>query len=541
MKPLCTFLLLFTNFALLAGSSPAPWVPELGDGTYKNPIIFADYSDPDAIRVGDDYYLTSSSFNCVPGLPVLHSKDLVNWRIINHALLRLVPAEVFSKPQHGNGVWAPCLRFHDGTYYIYYGDPDYGIYVVTTTDPAGQWNEPILVKGGRGLIDPTPFWDDDGQVYLLHAWARSRSGTNNILTLNKLNVDGTRMTDEGTVIIDGNKLSGYRTLEGPKFYKRNGWYYIFAPAGGVKEGWQSVFRSKEIYGPYENRIVLDQGGTPINGPHQGALVDTIKGEWWFLHFQDREAYGRIVHLQPVNWKNGWPVMGTDPDGDGKGEPVLAHRKPDVGGDHPTTVPQTSDEFADANSLGLQWQWQANPLTAWYSCSAMAGALRLFAQPAVSATSLYLQPNLLLQKLPAPELTVTTKLTFRPTADGEQAGLIVFGDSYAWIGLEHATNGIRLRQVVCRNARPDGTERETASIELNGASVQLRVNVRKEARCQFKYSEDGRAFSALGPEFVATVGRWIGSKVGLFTVAPAGTKESGFTDVDWFRVTPLANE
>ena len=317
-----------TVASLASQSQPAPWWPDAGDGTFRNPVLYADYSDPDAVRVGADYYMVSSSFTAVPGLPILHSRDLVNWDLVNHALPRLVPEDVFSKPQHGAGVWAPAIRHHDGKYWIYYPDPDFGIYLTTAKDPRGVWSKPVLVKKGKGLIDPCPLWDDDGRVYLIHAFARSRAGFANVLHLNRLSPDGTAVVDEGRIVIDGNQLTktaarpAYTTLEGPKLYKRNGWYYVFAPAGGVKQGWQSVFRSRRIDGPYEERIVLAQGATDVNGPHQGALIDTRSGEWWFLHFQDADAYGRIVHLQPVAWRDDWPVIGDDVDGDGKGEPRL---------------------------------------------------------------------------------------------------------------------------------------------------------------------------------------------------------------------------
>jgi beta-xylosidase len=330
-------LLIFAGTAgwVAAATAQAPWIPDRGDGTYVNPVLYADYSDPDVVRVGPDYYMTASSFNAVPGLPILHSRDMVNWRLIGHALPRLAPEDLFATPQHGKGPWAPALRHHDGRFWIYFPEPDLGIFVVTAANPAGPWTAPALVKGGRGLIDPCPLWDDDGQVYLVHAWARSRAGFANVLTLNRMSADGMHTIDEGTIVIDGDKIPGYKTLEGPKFHKRNGEYWIFAPAGGVKAGWQSAFRSKTVAGPYESRIVLDQGSTDINGPHQGAWVDTPAGEDWFFHFQDLDAYGRVVHLQPMRWRDdGWPVMGVDADGDGKGEPVRTWRKPNTGAPSP---------------------------------------------------------------------------------------------------------------------------------------------------------------------------------------------------------------
>ena len=520
----------------------APWVPDWGDGTYRNPVLHADYSDPDVIRVGDDFYLVASSFNCTPGLPVLHSRDLVNWRILNHALPRQAPEQAFRKVRHGGGVWAPAIRFLAGTFYIYYPDPDYGIYVVSATDPAGEWSPPVLVKAGLGLIDPCPLWDDDGRVYLVHAWAQSRAGRNNLLTLLELSADGSRAVGGGWDIVRGNAFSGMRTLEGPKFYKFGGWYYIFAPIGGVAHGNQAVFRSQNIEGPYECRIVLDRGATEVNGPHQGGLVDTPGGEWWFMHFQDKGPFGRVVHLEPVAWKAGWPVIGDDPDGDGCGQPVPVHRKPDVGRSWPVAVPQTSDEF-DGARLGLQWQWQANPDPAWLSLAAKPGMLRLFSQPPEDGGNLHGTPSLLLQKFPSDQFTVTTVLDFVPAAAGERAGLIVFGDSYAWIGLVKTDAGLRLSQAVCRNAigrgGSRGLEAETAGLAVKSFRIFLRlaVSATPRANCRFSYSEDNVAFLPLGTPFDATAGRWVGAKFGLFALTAAAGAKPGLADFDWLRVEP----
>lgn len=531
--------------SLRGAGATAPWTPDQGNGTYRNPVLFADYSDPDAVRVGDDYYLVSSSFLAVPGLPILHSKDLINWTIINHALPVLVPVEHFSVPRHGEGVWAPAIRFHDGRFWIMYPDPDFGIYLTTATDPAGTWTPPILIKSGKGLIDPCPFWDDDGQLYLIHGWARSRAGISNLLTLHRLSADGTRLLDAGEVIIDGNKIPGWTTLEGPKLYKRRDYYYVFAPSGGVTGGYQAVFRSKNLMGPYEHRIVLGQGHTPINGPHQGAWVDTPAGEDWFLHFQDRGAYGRIVHLEPMVWRDDWPVIGDDPSGSGKGQPVLAQRKPD-GRTGPIAVPQTSDEF-DGASLGLQWQWNANPRADWASLDAHPGFLRLASvrvpktrndgSPAVN--TLYDAPNFLLQKFPAPAFTVTTSLQFSPAAEGERAGLAVFGFDYAWIGLRRTASGLRIVYAVNRGANRTGAqEKEIAGADAATSIVFLRVTVEENAVCRFAYSFDNRAFTRIGEPFQASGDRWIGAKVGIFASAMPSASALGFADFDWFRVTPV---
>lgn len=542
MRRLRPFLL--ASLLGLIGSrlaAAAPWIPDQGDGTYRNPVLFADYSDPDAVRVGEDYYLVSSSFHCVPGLPILHSRDLVNWVLIGHALPVQVPAGHFAVVRHGEGAWAPSIRHHGGRFWIYYPDPDFGIYVVTATDPAAAWSAPVLVLPGKGLIDPCPLWDDDGRVYLVHAWARSRAGINNRLTVNRLAPDGLSATDAGTVVIDADRMPGWNTLEGPKFYKRHGYYYIFAPAGGVTGGYQAVFRARAVYGPYESRIVLAQGNTPINGPHQGAWVDTPSGEDWFLHFQDRGAFGRVVHLEPMAWRSDdWPVIGSDPGGTGKGEPVLVHRKPDVGRGAAIAVPQTSDEF-DGDALGLQWQWNANPRPEWASLTARPGFLRLACVPAPAGDNLYGAPNLLLQKFPAPAFTVTTRLEPSGRTPGARAGLIVFGYDYGWIGLVAGPAGWRWGGEIVHDAMRGGADRTELfpGIEPVAGPVILRVTVDREGRVQFWSSRDGSRFQAAGPAFLAKVDRWIGAKAGVFASGPAaGTLAiPDHADFDWFRVTP----
>lgn len=523
-----------------ADPAAAPWQPDLGDGRYRNPILHADYSDPDAVRVGDDYWMVASSFSHVPGLPVLHSRDLVNWELVAHALPRLVPESAFSTPQHGKGVWAPALRHHAGKFWLYYPDPDFGLYLLTATDPRGPWSAPTLVQAGRGLIDPCPLWDDDGRLYLIHGWAKSRAGINNVLTLLRLSADGTRVAEDLGVIIDGAQFPGVTTLEGPKLYRRDGWYYVFAPAGGVSTGWQSVFRSRQLRGPYEERRVLAQGGTAINGPHQGAWVDTPAGESWFLHFQDRGPYGRIVHLEPVAWRDGWPLMGTGvATGAATGEPVLTHPKPAVGSAPGVLgAPPTSDEFAGA-TLGLQWQWQANPAADWLSLTARPGHLRLFSQPEPAPGALYDAPFLLLQKFPAPTFSATAQLEFAPSAHGETAGLIVFGHDYAWIGLRATATGSEFVWRVTRDAPSRAEVHEVvAAAPVPAGPVWLRVTIGAEARCRFASSLDGVAYTPLGDEFPASVGRWVGAKVGLFAASPPlAAAARGHADFSSFHVTP----
>lgn len=514
------------------------WVADQGNGTYKNPILNADYSDPDAIRVGDDFYLVSSSFEDVPGLPILHSKDLVNWELIGHALMVQPPAAYYSTPHHGEGVWAPSIRYYHNEFYVYYPDISYGIYVTKAKNPAGPWSEPVLVCPGLGFEDPCPLIDDDGQMYLVHAFAGSKAGIKSIIAVNKLNAAGTKVTDVGVIVYDGHQDDP--TIEGPKFYKRNGYYYIFAPAGGVSSGWQMVLRSKNIYGPYERRVVMDQGLSATNGPHQGAWVTTQTGEDWFIHFQDKDAYGRVTHLEPMQWKNDWPVIGIDKDGDGKGEPVSVYRKPNVGKTYPIQTPAESDEF-NGNTLGLQWQWLANPQVSWYYMYPAQGSLRLFSYAMPDgAKNLWGAGNVLLQKFPADEFMVTTKMLFTPNTklESEKAGLAIMGMSYANIGIRNTKDGNYLVYGTCKNANTGGTEDEKKLIKLTSTSIYLRVKVMAGAKCSFSYSTDGINFTSAGDDFKASVGRWVGAKVGLFCTREGQTNDAGYADFDWFRLTPI---
>ena len=521
---------------------PLVWNPNLEEGRYKNPIIYADYSDPDVIRVGDDYYMTSSSFGHFPGLPILHSSDLVNWTIIGHALQNY-PFDEFAKPQHGNAIWAPSLRYHNGEFYIYSCDPDRGVFMTKTKDPAGPWEPLKHIRRVTGWIDCCPLWDDDGSAYLVHAFANSRSGIKSLIAVNRMNAEGTEVLDHGVLVFNGQQ--DHETIEGPKFYKRNGYYYIFAPAGGVKYGWQTILRSENVFGPYIDKIVLEQGSTSINGPHQGAWVTTQTGEDWFIHFQDRYAYGRIVHLQPMRWENDWPVMGEDFDGNGVGEPVSEFAKPNSGKEHQIQIPQTSDDFSSPN-LGLQWQWNSNFDDKWFSLNQKPNHLRLYSHRYASGErNLWDIGRLLLQKFPAEEFTATTKLSLNAKSIGERAGLLFFGIDYSYVALEKTRDGYTISQVLCANARRGEAEKTIASVKTKSNEVYLRVNISSENQgelipivsCAFSYSFDGDTFHPLGDAFTAREGLWVGAKVGIFAVSPSTSTKTGSADFDWFRVSP----
>jgi beta-xylosidase len=505
-----------------------PWKPDLGNGSYKNPVIHADYSDPDVIRVGSDYFMTSSSFNCTPGLQILHSLDLVNWRIVGKVFDQQIPIDVYTVPQPANGVWAPSIRYHDNAFYITYGDPDYGVYLARAEKAEGPWTLK-LIKSAKGWIDVCPFWDSDGQGYIVHAYANSRIGFKSILTIRKLSADNSQVSDS-IMVIDGNTTAPelFATVEGPKLYKKGSYYYILAPAGGVTNGWQMALRATKITGPWEYKKVMEQGSTSINGPHQGGWVTTPdEKQSWFLHFQDKGVYGRVVHLQPMTWVNDWPVIGNDANNDGIGNPVLTSTKPAVGATFPLETPQTSDNF-DSDTLGLQWQWYANSKPEWSSLSANKGNLRLYTVALPSATPDYkLAPNLLLQKFPADSFSFATKMTAHLSAVGERAGVIVVGTTYSLLSVVKKTGGLYL----------SNSDAESSSdIKLADSSLFLRIGVAgPSGSCKFEYSMDGNRYTQAGSLFSATAAKWIGAKIGIFASRPGGTTSNGYADFDWVNV------
>ena len=546
MKKQILSVLAFAPLLAFAQYKSEVWCPDNGNGTYTNPVINADYSDPDACAVGEDYYLTASSFNCIPGLPVLHSKDLVNWEIIGHALKTQYPTEEYDNPSHGNGVWAPSIRHHDGEFYIYWGDPDHGVMMVKTKDPAGEWSKPVCVIPGKGMIDTTPLWDDDGRCYLTYAFANSRSRFASVIVVRELSADGTRAIGNPVIVFDGNGTE-CRTSEGPKFYKRDGWYWIMFPAGGVPTGFQVAMRSKNVYGPYESKIVLAQGGSKVNGPHQGAWVHTAFGEDWFLHFQDKGCYGRVVHLQPVTWKDNWPVMGVDKDGDYCGEPVTTYRKPKTSAKVPVQNPAESDEF-NSPFIGKQWQWHAN-YDQKFGMPTAFGTFRIYTHKlSDNFINLWEVPNLMLQKTPADKFTATAKIRFTAKDQNQFGGLIMMGLDYSALVVKRVGDGFQLQQVTCKNAdkgKPETvdviatlkpTEVDTVDYQPGiHEDIYLRMKV-DGGTCRFYYSLDGKKFKDAGTEFAMREGKWIGAKIGFIAAEPAGKANRGWIDADWFRVT-----
>lgn len=502
------------------------WIADNGDGTYHNPILYTDYSDPDIIRVKDDFFMVASSFSNSPALPVLHSKDLVNWEVVSYVMER-IPYSAYEVPAHGRGVWAPAIRYHDGLFKVFFPMPDEGIFMSVSSDPFKGWAEPVCVIEGKGLIDPCPFWDDDGKAYLANAFAKSRCGIKSIIQITPMKQDGSALIGEGVHVFDGHNTQP--TIEGPKLYKRNGYYYIFAPAGSVKSGWQTVLRAKNIYGPYEEKIVMLQGDTSINGPHQGGWVTTQTGEDWFIHFQDVGNAGRILHLQPMRWENDWPIIGED-TGEGYGTPVLSCKKPDVGGVYPIYAPADSDTF-DEERLGLQWQWNANYKAEWYSLCKEKKQLTLYSQ--YSDKPLCDVPNLLLQKWSAPSFSAVTKLEISQMQQGDIAGMISFGGVYTALAVERTCDGYQLVQITGEWQKH---EAKTVLEKVNSTEVIFKMDVDKCGKVKFMFGIDENIMKPVGEAANMTPGRWVGVKTGLFIVNRS-SESQGFIKSDYFLFEP----
>lgn len=560
------------------------WLADLGNGNYRNPILYADYSDPDAIRVGEDYFMVASSFSNSPALPILHSKDLVNWKVVNYCL-KHIPEFRYNNPLHGCGVWAPSIRYHEGTYYVCFPMPDEGIYMTTTKDPFGEWSEAVNIRPGAGWIDPCPFWDDDGNAYLVAGVAKSRIGYKSVLHIVRMRPDGMGIFGDEVKIFDGNE-NGQITIEGPKMYKRNGYYYIFAPAGGVKTGWQTILRSKNPFGPYEYKVVLRQGDSLVNGPHQGAWVDTVTGEDWFLHFQDVYAAGRITHLQPMHWENDWPIIGINKEGNDYGEPVMQYVKPNIGktaeelndtDKYPVCEPDTTDEF-DTDKMMLQWQWNSNCDDSWYVTKTDAygkkvpdgSYIRLNALASTPLRPVSDYRNLLLQKWPAPEFECVTKMCVNGLENGDYAGIVSLGVEYGAVGIvknfgEYSIRTVRGTQSFdCEAAYSKEDVKDYPIAKDTFAdkekTVYLRYTVKRTGTKDTKemalavknvpveevtleISFDGKAY-VKQVSFTAKAGRWVGVKNGMFVNHNNEIKNEnegdGFVTADYIRYRCIDN-
>lgn len=499
---------------------------------YRNPVLYGDFSDPDVVRVGDDFYMVASSFTYLPGVPLLHSKDLVHWEIINHCVSRL-PFEKYDRPSHGSGTWAPSIRFHEGMFYVFVPLVDEGILVARSADPYGEF-ELNMICSSKGWIDSCPFWDDDGRAYMVFAFARSRCGIKHRLALVEMDPLCNRLIGEPRVIFDGEQVAP--TTEGPKMYKYNGFYYILMPSGGVATGWQSALRARCIEGPYEYRVVMHQGCTDVNGPHQGGWVDTLDGKHWFVHFQDVIELGRIIHVQPMCFVNDWPFIGSDLDGDGIGEPVKEWSLPVE--NQPAYEIAQSDWF-DGERLGLQWQWQANPREEFYSLKGHEG-IRLYCLCNEGRENLLWYGANVMTQIPQHQaFSVVAKVRLEGREMGDLASLGMVGHTYGYLGLKMTDEGPGLAlytgKVLNKEFEGEAVETLAAFCPYEGDRVFLRMELFKEKRYQFSWSSDGIRYHLIGEPVVLERATWTGAKLCLWACNRENVSSEGYGEFEFVEI------
>jgi len=516
-------LVLLTASTLIAQNAKVLSWGDQGDGTYKNPILNGDYSDPDVIRVGSDYYLITSTFHLSPGITVLHSKDLVNWTIIGHAINDLAEFDsAYSADQMGeysHGVWAPAIRYHDGKFWVYVFDPVFGLFMTTATNPAGPWEPVHQVFKGRNYDDCCPFWDDDGQMYLTGArFPDWQPGVRMYdIYLWKLSSDGKSFVDDGTIIHKG------ESSEATKVYKINGWYYIFycENSGDIHRS-QMAMRSKNIYGPYEYKRLCQERGTPYNAA-QGGLVQTEKGDWYFLHHFDDSTnpLGRTLALNPVTWINEWPIIGRV-EADGVGSAVFEGKKPVAG--FPIARPQTNDEF-NSDQLEKMWEWNHSPRNDKWSLTERKGYLRLYASKAANSGGFFQASNTLLQRVMGSEYgNIVTCMDVKGMTDGQINGLCIVANNLGLLKVVQKNNERFIQTTI------GGKTTNFEPIRSN--KVWLKA-VSENNVYQFYFSPDGKHFNPVGEKFeVKDWCNWRGVEIGLFCWN--NETPTGYGDVDWFR-------
>lgn len=525
-------LLIAFGMILSFNDTALAWQSDNGDGTYTNPILNADYPDKSVIRVNDDFYMVSSSFVSFPSVPILHSKDLINWEIIGYVATDFKDTGksydlTNTFEDYGHGSWAPTIAYRNGTYYVGIYQAHGKFIMCTATNPAGPYTQTVF---NQGFHDPALFLDDDGTGYII-------SEANDV-KISKLSADyKSVINSKVTTRIEG--ITGDYMVEGTHVIKRNGYYYIFRNST-PSESYTYCLRSENIYGPYDMRILLDgpkiPGGAQI---HQGGPIDTNTGEWWFYAFQDGNGLGRRDILIPMHWEEDWPVLG-DPStvknvtigGESYpiGEVPVTYKKPDVGATYPIlTIPNT-DEFS-SSELGLQWQWNHYPDNTKWSLSERSGYLRLRAK---NANNLWRATNTLTQRVEGPDCQGTIELDTSNMLDGDNAGLCLLNIPYGSIGVVK-TGGTK-RIVAKINAKEDADGTITTGPVLNEDIVYLRADANLLTdKATFSYSTDNVNFKQLGGELNMPfdLGFFQGDKFGIYNF---NTTESaaGYVDVNWFH-------
>lgn len=490
-----------------------------GNGTYRNPILPADYSDIDCIRVGDDYYAVSSTFQYSPGFIILHSKDLVNWKIMGHAvkdITSISPEMNWDKMnRYGRGIWAGAIRYHDNKFWIYFGDPDMGYFMTTAKKAEGPWEPLTHILAEKGWDDPCPFWDDDGQGYLIG----TKFADNYKIHLFKMSSDGKSLIQESDKVIYQSKGS-----EANKVFKIQDTYYHFFSE--VKSTGRVVMmeRSKNIYGPYEGPKQLSYAQKEYHEPNQGGIVQTQKGDWYFLthHGSSGDWAGRIMSLLPVNWIDGWPILGKA-DSNKIGSMVWQDKIPLKG--KKITYPQTSDTFNNSE-LGLQWEWNYQPKTDNWSLTERKGWLRLRAFRPIENGNLLKAGNTLTQRvIRTASSEVIVKLDLSGMSEGQKAGLTHFGSpNYSSIGVSFK-NGIKKIEFDTK-----GEIKEDQKLETN--QLWLKSSWGLDGLSKYEYSTDGKKFIVIGESYQLKWGAYRGDRIGIYCYNDK--EEKGFIDIDYFN-------
>jgi beta-xylosidase len=481
-------------------------------GTYTNPLIAADFPDPDVIFVNDTYYMVSTTMFIFPGVTILKSKDLVNWEYCSNAVPRFDFSPCYSLDnchRYSHGQWATSLKYNNGKFHLLFITLDEGGFLCTSSNAEGPWE---IKKLPKGFYDPGLFFDEDGKIYVAHGYSNIR--------ITEVDQDLAPVSRD-SLVFSGTIRKG---LEGAHVYKIGGYYYLYCTYGGL-DGIQVALRSRNIYGPYEQRVVIQDTTQGINfGIHQGALIQTQVGEWWTILFVDSGPFGRFPSLQPVTWVDDWPMVGVN------GKAVVTYKKPNVGKIFPKTTLPTSDEFND-QKLGMQWGWNHNPDSTKWSLAQWPGYLRLTTAKVTS--NLREARNTLTQRIVANRnqdipTNAVTKMDFIKMKDGDIAGLAVFQDPYAYIAVQKQ-NGVRMLVMV-------NNGRTVAMVPLSGEAVYLRATASNSTKkATFQYSLDNKTFKQLGDELTMNFNLKIftGNKFCLFNYA---TQEAGgYVDFDWFRV------
>lgn len=496
---------------------------DLGTGNFQNPVVFADFPDPDVIRVDDTFYMITTTMHHFPGATILKSKDLVNWEYCAHPLDQLATTDYYNlqngQNAYAKGMWACSMKYHNGKFHVLINGNDTGGFLLTATNPEGVWEKRQLT---RSYYDPGMLFDN-GKVYVA-------CGIGNIQIC--------ELDEDFNYIREERVISDKSGLEGSHLYKIGDYYYIYATYGGWPSG-QVVFRSKNIYGPYEERMLVEKTiNGKVNTVHQGALFDTPTGEWWTIMQEDLGCLGRMPNLQPVTWENGWPIVGNN------GVPYTTWTKPSVGSCYPIRALPTNDNFR-SYPLGLQWEWNHNPDNGAWTLFERPGWLRL--KVSGTAECLTQARNMLTQRIFAfhnkasQSSTATIRLDISHLQEGDRAGICILQDPYAAIAVEVKDGK---RQIVWwqdQLTTNSGFTPSTVTLPFTSPSddgdiIYLRAAVTYgTSKTQFYYSLDNKTYTPLGSQTSLgyNLSIFVGARFGIFCYAANENNERGYADFDWF--------